>query len=43
MTAAAAVTVQEGTDRIITYAEAVGEAGFFGRIWIGLQQMLGMA
>ena len=24
-------------------AEAVGEAGFFGRIWIGLQQLLGMA
>ena len=24
-------------------AEAVGEAGFFARIWIGLKQMLGMA
>ena len=24
-------------------AEAVGEAGFFGRAWIGLKQMLGMA
>ena len=24
-------------------AEAIGEAGFFGRIWIGLQQLLGMA
>ena len=24
-------------------AEAVGEAGFFGRIWIGLKQLLGMA
>ena len=24
-------------------AEAVGEAGFFGRIWLGLKQLLGMA
>ena len=24
-------------------AEAVGEAGFFGRMWTGLKQMLGMA
>ena len=24
-------------------AEAVGEAGFFGRVWIGLKQLLGMA
>jgi D-alanyl-D-alanine carboxypeptidase (penicillin-binding protein 5/6) len=24
-------------------AEAVGEAGFFGRAWIGLKQLLGMA
>jgi DNA polymerase-3 subunit delta' len=24
-------------------AEAVGEAGFFGRMWIGLKQLFGMA
>jgi D-alanyl-D-alanine carboxypeptidase (penicillin-binding protein 5/6) len=24
-------------------AEAVEEAGFFGRIWIGLKQLIGMA
>ena len=23
--------------------EAVGEAGFFGRVWIGLKQLFGMA
>ena len=23
--------------------EAVGEAGFFGRIWLGLKQLVGMA
>jgi D-alanyl-D-alanine carboxypeptidase (penicillin-binding protein 5/6) len=24
-------------------AEAIGEAGFFGRAWIGFKQLLGMA
>jgi D-alanyl-D-alanine carboxypeptidase (penicillin-binding protein 5/6) len=37
-------TPETGEQRMpLVAAEAVGEAGFFTRIWIGLQQMLGMA
>ena len=39
------VTTADSGEQVmpLVAAEAVGEAGFFGRIWIGLQQMLGMA
>jgi len=39
------VTTADSGEQVmpLVAAEAVGEAGFFGRIWIGLQQLLGMA
>lgn len=39
------VTTADSGEQVmpLVAAEAVGEAGFLGRIWIGLQQLLGMA
>ncbi len=39
------VTTADSGEQVmpLVAAEAVGEAGFFGRIWIGLQQLFGMA
>jgi D-alanyl-D-alanine carboxypeptidase (penicillin-binding protein 5/6) len=39
------VTTADSGEQVmpLVAAESVGEAGFFGRIWIGLQQMLGLA
>ena len=39
------VTTSETGEQLmpLVAAEAVGEAGFFGRIWIGLKQLVGMA
>jgi len=39
------VTTADSGEQVmpLVAAEAVGEAGFFGRIWIGLQQFFGMA
>ena len=39
------VTTADTGEQIVPLvaAEAVSEAGFFGRIWIGLQQLFGMA
>ena len=39
------VTTADSGEQVmpLVAAEAVSEAGFFGRIWIGLQQLLGMA
>ncbi|MEO5578051.1 MAG: D-alanyl-D-alanine carboxypeptidase, partial [Sphingomicrobium sp.] len=39
------VTTADSGEQVmpLVAAEAVGEAGFFGRIWIGFKQMLGMA
>ena len=39
------VTTPDTGEQIVPLvaAEAVGEAGFFGRMWIGLKQLLGMA
>jgi len=38
------VTTTEGEQVTpLVAAEAVGEAGFFARAWIGLKQLLGMA
>ena len=38
------VTTADSGEQVmpLVAAEAVGEAGFFGRIWIGLQQLFGM-
>ncbi|MEO8141269.1 MAG: D-alanyl-D-alanine carboxypeptidase family protein [Sphingomicrobium sp.] len=39
------VTTADSGEQVmpLVAAEAVGEAGFFGRIWIGLRQLFGMA
>jgi serine-type D-Ala-D-Ala carboxypeptidase (penicillin-binding protein 5/6) len=39
------VTTSDSGDQVmpLVAAEAVGEAGFFGRAWIGLKQLFGMA
>lgn len=39
------VTTADSGEQVmpLVAAEAVGQAGFFGRIWIGLQQLFGMA
>ena len=39
------VTTSDAGEQVmpLVAAEAVGEAGFFGRAWIGLKQLLGMA
>ena len=39
------VTTADSGEQVmpLVAAEAVGEAGFFGRMWIGLKQLFGMA
>ena len=39
------VTTSDAGEQVmpLVAAEAVGEAGFFARAWIGLKQLLGMA
>jgi D-alanyl-D-alanine carboxypeptidase (penicillin-binding protein 5/6) len=39
------VTTADSGEQVmpLVAADAVSEAGFFGRIWIGLKQLLGMA